>query len=164
MKAVSEQGVRLNIRKSTLREWRQEFARHLREQGIKANATERAVRGDGRTHKLDGIYRAAQRGASTHMRERVEAVARDVRHGRLSCESGKSNLIGTRHEVRCGWQIVHDTLVKARQLELAAQVNQFVEQMPPPRTEREFIAESLLQHTRPSIDQLPTSRGSPPAR
>jgi hypothetical protein len=30
VKAMSEQGVRLNIRKSTLREWRREFARHLR--------------------------------------------------------------------------------------------------------------------------------------
>src|SRR5580693_3334794 len=32
VKAVSEEGVRLNIQKATLREWRQEFARHLREQ------------------------------------------------------------------------------------------------------------------------------------
>ncbi len=33
IKAVSEQGVRLNIKKATLRAWRSEFARHLREQG-----------------------------------------------------------------------------------------------------------------------------------
>src|SRR5882672_1486466 len=45
VKAVSEQGVRLNIRKPTLREWRREFARHLRAQGIAANATDRFVRG-----------------------------------------------------------------------------------------------------------------------
>src|SRR5882762_7391933 len=32
VKAVSEQGARLNIRKATLREWRSEFARHLRDQ------------------------------------------------------------------------------------------------------------------------------------
>lgn len=36
VKAVSEQGVRLNIRKATLRGWRGEFARHLRDQGIAA--------------------------------------------------------------------------------------------------------------------------------
>jgi Relaxase/Mobilisation nuclease domain len=34
IKAVSEEGVRLNIRKATLRDWRREFARHLRAQGI----------------------------------------------------------------------------------------------------------------------------------
>ena len=44
VRAISEQGVRLNIRKATLRDWRQQFAAHLREQGIAANATERAVR------------------------------------------------------------------------------------------------------------------------
>lgn len=44
VKAVSEQGVRLNIRKATLRGWREEFARHLRAQGIEANATRRAAR------------------------------------------------------------------------------------------------------------------------
>ncbi len=51
VKAVSEQGVRLNIRKATLREWRRDFARHLGDPGIAANATERAVRGDPRTRR-----------------------------------------------------------------------------------------------------------------
>ncbi len=32
MKAISEEGERLNIRKATLREWRKAFARHLRNQ------------------------------------------------------------------------------------------------------------------------------------
>ena len=44
VKAVSEQGKRLNIRKSTLREWRQDFAKYLREYGVEANATERRTR------------------------------------------------------------------------------------------------------------------------
>ncbi|MGH9356242.1 MAG: relaxase/mobilization nuclease domain-containing protein, partial [Terriglobia bacterium] len=39
IKAISEQGERLNVRKATLREWRQEFARHLRALGVAANAT-----------------------------------------------------------------------------------------------------------------------------
>jgi hypothetical protein len=40
LKAVSERGVRLNIRRATLREWRKEFARHLRARGVDANATD----------------------------------------------------------------------------------------------------------------------------
>jgi hypothetical protein len=67
VKAVSEEGVRLNIRKATLREWRREFARHLRAQGISANATERAVRGARRANLSDGMYRALQRGASSRI-------------------------------------------------------------------------------------------------
>jgi hypothetical protein len=35
VKAMSEQGERLNIRKATLSEWRHEFARHLRETGYR---------------------------------------------------------------------------------------------------------------------------------
>jgi type IV secretory pathway VirD2 relaxase len=45
VKAVSEQGERLYIRKPTLRDWRQRFAANLRELSVAANATERAVRG-----------------------------------------------------------------------------------------------------------------------
>jgi len=57
LKAVSEQGVRLNIKKATLRHWRSEFARNLRQLGVEANATERAVHGETRKAKKDGIYR-----------------------------------------------------------------------------------------------------------
>lgn len=81
VKAMSEQGERLNIRKATLSEWRHEFARHLPEQGIATNATDRAVRGESRTHKTDSIYRADQDGRSTHIRERTEAVARKLLNG-----------------------------------------------------------------------------------
>src|SRR5580692_8974984 len=58
VKAVNEQGVRLNVRKATLREWRREFARHLRDQGIAANGTERAARGETRIRPIDAVYRA----------------------------------------------------------------------------------------------------------
>src|SRR5581483_3391083 len=93
VKAVSEQGQRLNIRKATLRDWRQEFARHLREQGIAANATDRAVRGETRTSKTDGIYRATLRGESTHTRARTESVATELLKGDLSVEPSKPRLM-----------------------------------------------------------------------
>src|ERR1700683_3106434 len=46
LKAVSEQGQRLHIRKATLREWREQFAEYLRALGVPANATQRYVRGE----------------------------------------------------------------------------------------------------------------------
>src|SRR6266446_3600619 len=73
VKAVSEEGVRLNIRKATLREWRREFAKHLRALGVAANATDRGVRGESRSPKRDGIYRAEHRGESRHTDARTEA-------------------------------------------------------------------------------------------
>src|SRR5947207_8110648 len=90
VKAVSEQGVRLNIRKATLREWRRGFARHLRALGIVANATERAVRGENRSPKLDSIYRAEQRGESRHTQARAEGVVAELLKGLRRVETGKS--------------------------------------------------------------------------
>lgn len=148
VKAVSEQGVRLHIKKVTLRDWRRKFAQHLREQGIEANATERAVRGESRTNKIDGIYRAARRGASTHSRERVQAVAGELRSGGLRIEPGKVALVQTRKEVERGWRAVGEMLVSEGQIELAAQVRQFVDQMPPPRTEKERVAAGLVERVR----------------
>jgi hypothetical protein len=148
VKAMSEQGERLNIRKATLREWRQEFARHLREQGIEANATERAVRGESRTHKTDGIYRAARRGDSTHMRERVEALTSELLGGDLRIEHGSAKLTQTRKDVERGWRAVSDILIGQVRPDLAAQVRRFVDQMTPPRTEREMLALALLENAR----------------
>src|ERR1700722_6674472 len=90
LKATSEQGQRLNIRKAPLRLWRSEFARHLRELGVPANATQRYVRGETGRRKSDGIYRASLRGDSTHMRERAEAVIHDLSRGITQVESGKA--------------------------------------------------------------------------
>jgi hypothetical protein len=151
IKAVSEQGIRLHIWKP-IRQWRQEFARHLRAQGVEANATGRAVRGENRVPKLDGIYRAARRGASTHMRERAEAVARELQSGHLNLESGKSTLVRTRMEVVRGWRAAQSLLINAGEFELAAQVDRFVQQMRPPQTEKEMIAEALLQHARKPLE------------
>ena len=143
VKAVSEQGARLNIRKENLREWRREFARHLRAQGIAANATDRFVRGETKPRKLDGIYRATLRGDSTHMRARAEAVAADLLNGDLRVGLGKSTLMGTRKEVERGWKAASQILLSEGQPELAAQIRQYIVQMSPARTEREWIAEQL---------------------
>jgi Plasmid recombination enzyme len=69
VKAMGYDGTRLNIRKATLREWRRQFAQHLREHGVAANATERAARGVTRSQKRDGIYRAERRRDSKHWRQ-----------------------------------------------------------------------------------------------
>jgi heme oxygenase len=65
LKAVSEQGEHLNMRKATLHNRWQQFATHLREQRVAANATERAVRGQSRTKMPDGLFRDVRRHALT---------------------------------------------------------------------------------------------------
>jgi hypothetical protein len=142
LKAVSEQGVRLNIKKATLRHWRSEFARNLRMLGVEANATERAVRGETRKAKKDGIYRASLRGDSIYVRAQAEAVSAELLKANSHVEPGKRTLVETRLIIASGWR----TLVGHR--DLARDVRKFVEGMPPPRTEKELVAARLLERTR----------------
>lgn len=156
VKAVSEQGERLNIRKETLRNWRAEFARHLRVLGVAANATERAVRGETQTPKLDGIYRAMRRGESSHMRNRVEEIAHGLAQSRPMHEPGRTKLIETRSEVMRGWAQVSDLLDQQGETSLAFRARAFMCGLPPPQTERELITEQLkrqlaAQRTRPIV-------------
>ena len=146
IKAVSEQGKRLNIRKATLRGWRQEFARHLRALGVPANATERAVRGESRSPKLDGIYRADQRGQSWYVRLRVAEVDREILKRGLRDETGKDKLIETRKAIERGWREASEFLAVQGQRELATAVKQFVGRMPSLRTDWEMIVEELRKH------------------
>ncbi len=145
--AVSEQGVRLNIKKATLRHWRAEFARNLRLLGVEANATERAVRGQGMKAKKDGIYRASLRGESTDVRVHAEAVAAELK-ANSHVEPGKRKLVETRQMVESGWRTLADNLAKDGHQNLARDVQLFVERMPPPRAEKELIAARLLERTR----------------
>lgn len=148
VKAVSEQGERLHIRKATLRGWRQEFARHLRALGVPANATERAVRGENRSPKLDGIYRAEQRGESWRVRSLVQEVSQEIFGERFRKEPGKETLIETRKAIERGWREASEILAAQGQRELAKEVKQFVGPMPPPGTDREMIVEELRKHHR----------------
>jgi hypothetical protein len=155
VKAVSEQGVRLNVNPATLRKWRCEYARYLRERGIAANATERALRGETRIHKTDGIYRAMIRGDSTHVRARIQSVAAELTQGRVRCEPGRSRLIETRTSVERAWRNISDILAFQGSKELAGRVRRFVEEMPPPRTEKEQHVASLLQRIRKPLETSP---------
>jgi hypothetical protein len=149
LKAVSEQGVRLHIRKATLRDWRGGFADHLRNLGVEANATARAIRGATQPRKLDGIYRSMhERQSSTHMQKKIESVSAELLDGGLRREAGKAQLDSTRKEVELGWRAIADILVSQGQPELAAQTRHFLDQMPRALTEREQIAELLPNQAR----------------
>ena len=79
--------------------------------------------------------------------------------GKLQVESGKAKLIRTRQEVRRGWLAVSDELTRQGHPEIAAQVKRYVEQMPRPLTEKEYIATKLLEHARkPRIREIEMAR------
>jgi type IV secretory pathway VirD2 relaxase len=147
LKAVSEQGVRLHIRKATLRDWRRAFAQQLQEQGVAANATERAVRGRSRISKRDGIYRAMLRGESTHMGQLLKTATQEFNTGGLREEPGRKALLNTRNAVMKGWEVVADALEQQRP-ELAILVRRFALAMSPPRTDKEILADGIARQMR----------------
>ncbi len=144
VKAMSEQGERLNVRKATLREWRHEFARHLRAQGIAANATDRVVRGVTKPRKPDGIYRANRDERSTHIQERRKSVTAELSAGGIRIEPSKADMLKTRQSVELGWRGVRDALRSEGKPDIAAAVDRFLKEMPPPQTDREWMAAEVL--------------------
>jgi hypothetical protein len=148
VKAVSEQGSRLNIHKATLREWRSKFAHHLRAQGIAANATERAVRGRSQSPFKDGIYRASLRGESRYLRDRLTRVAEEQRGGGLKATPGKAKLVETRRTVVAGWNTAAQALLDAGQGALAQRIWGFIGGMQPPLTTDEQLAQKLGERNR----------------
>ena len=157
VKAVSEQGRRMNIRKETLRDWRRQFASHLRAQGIAANATERVVRGITKPQKPDGIYRAMRASRSTHMRERVKSVVAALRAGGTPVAPAKAQMLDTSRSVIRGWLSVRETLLADGREGLANEVERLIRGMPPPLTESEWLAAILRDHARESRRQMPPS-------
>jgi MobA/VirD2-like, nuclease domain len=147
VRAVSEDGKHLNIRRATLREWRGLFAQHLRAHGIAANATERAVRGQTRSSFKDGIHRASFRGDSGYLQDRIQRTAEELRDGGLKPNSGKTKLLETRSDVIAGWYAMVDDLLAAGRGALAAKIWRFTGAMPRPLTTDEQLARTLEERT-----------------
>jgi hypothetical protein len=148
VKAVSEQGERLNIRKATLRNWRQQFATHLREQGIAANATERAVRGQKRAPKSDAIYRAMHRKDSIRERKEALGLANRLSSVLRRHRAGKEKLEETRSKVVAGWYALAQRFREEKAYGLADEVRFFVARMSPPQTDQEQLTEKVRNQGR----------------
>ena len=154
-----EPGKRLYIRKDTLRQWREQFAALMREQGVAANATPRQLRGQSRKPYRDAIHhrlralrafgqppmseRAGQRPpkTSTFMRAKLDGVLQVLRTRRGALNAGQDVMLGTRQQVLANWRETAEVLRRQGESGLAAQVKRFVERMPSVRTDAQCMAE-----------------------
>lgn len=159
-----EPGKRLYIRKDTLRQWREQFAALMREQGVAANATPRQVRGQIRKPYRDAIHhrlralrtfaqwptgeRAKRRPpkTSTFMRATLDSVLLRTERGAL--DAGQEAMQGTRRDVEADWRATADALRRQGEAELAARVDHFVARMPAVRTDAQRIAERWKEEAR----------------
>jgi hypothetical protein len=70
--------------------------------------------------------------------------------GEIKPEAGKAELLETRYRVVRGWNVIADDLARQGQADLAQEVRWFVTQLPPVRTEREWIRDRLLEQAKGS--------------
>ncbi|MGH7226958.1 MAG: relaxase/mobilization nuclease domain-containing protein [Gemmataceae bacterium] len=167
VKAENENGRRLHIDKPMLRQWREDFARSMREQGIAANATSRVVRGRNKGKARDGAFRAQGRGKSTAIRAKVTTIATELaKNGRFS-EPARAKLVETRRAVVANWMAIADTLDRQGEVVLAGDVRYFAKQLPPALTDTERLAAKFVQYLASSRDvprQLQTPDVNAPVR
>jgi len=146
VKAESELGRRLHIDKLLLRQWREDFARMMREQGIEANATSRVVRGRNKGSVKGSIYRAEQHGKSRAVRERVTAIAQELSQTGAVRDLARAKLIETRKAVVASWMKTADVLDAQGELTLAGNVRYFANHLPPVLTDMEKLAQQFVRY------------------
>jgi Relaxase/Mobilisation nuclease domain len=155
LKAMAEEGKRLNIQKSTLRSWRAQFAANMRELGVAANATERAVRGQIRVNKITGVYRAMERGDSTQLHTRRVQLMRETVAEAGDRDPGREVLLNTRNAIVEGWLATIARLRTSGYDQLATAAREFVGQMPRAQTEKAMLADTIRNERKErSIDSL----------
>ncbi|WP_225616701.1 relaxase/mobilization nuclease domain-containing protein [Variovorax sp. 38R] len=154
-----EPGKRLYIRKDTLRQWREQFAALMREQGVAANATPRQVRGQVRKPYRDPIHHrlraqrvfaqlpVAERDGhrtpkpSSVMRTKLEKLLRQLKEGWAASDGGQAKMRDTRKEVLANWHATAEILRRQGEARLAARVDRFTEGMPAVQTDDQRLAE-----------------------
>jgi hypothetical protein len=148
VKAEGRDGLRLHIDKTMLREWRQDFARMMREQGIAANATPRSVRGQTKRATKDVFYRTRRQGRSYALQEEIDVVKRELLATRTISDPARARLLETRKAVIAAWNAVASQLEAQGDVVLGGDVRYFAHHLPPVLTDRERLAEEMLQRAR----------------
>jgi len=148
VKAEGLDGRRLHIDKAMLREWRQDFARMMRDQGIAANATPRAARGQTKRGSLDALYRTRRRGSSYALGEKIDEIKKELRETRAISDPARARLLETRNAVVTAWNTVASKLEAQGHVDLGDQVRYFARHLPPVLTDRERLAEEMLRLAR----------------
>lgn len=97
------------------------------------------MRGEIRTRKSDGLFRAMQRNVSVRQPKQVVDLAAGVPGGTVESEAGKAALMRTREQVVAGWLAVSERLRAEGDSQLAGRVRSFVARMAPVRSEKEMV-------------------------
>jgi hypothetical protein len=165
VRAEAEDGQRLYIRKGTLRAWREAFAAQLRDRGIDANASSRAER---------GISMKQHSAEEWHIDKRIEDEKRAGKGVKTENRAKKARFMEAARELQAGdtapkpWEIAmearrrdvqRDLAQNAARLrqegdaELAKEVEQFMQDMPPIDTERRQMQRAIVRQVEKRVQE-----------
>jgi hypothetical protein len=161
VKAENELGRRLHIDKQLLRDWREHFAQLMREQGIAANATPRAIRGKNTRKPRGEIFKAQQYGNSTAMRDRVIGIAEELCRTKTIADPARARLLETRKSLVSTWMKAAEVLDTQGEVVLAGDVRYFAGHLPTVLTDRQALAAQLIKITE---ERRQTQRDGPEHR
>jgi len=167
VKAVSETGERLYIRKNTLQDWREQFAQALRDRGVVANATPAAIRGKGRSSTKGAMHQHQERIAkwqskpdankkpiaSLFLQGQVETAINEVVNGVVPDMPGKDMLESTRKNVVADWQATARALRAAGMENDAVAVEEFIKTLPAVKTDYEQLRDRVAVEQKPAVDK-----------
>jgi Relaxase/Mobilisation nuclease domain len=163
VKAENELGRRLHIDKQLLRDWREHFAQLMREQGIAANATPRAIRGENKRKPREKIFKAQRHGNSTALRDRVIGIAEELSRTKTIADPARERLLETRKSLVSTWFKAAKVLDAQGEVTLAGDVRYFAGHLPPVLTDRQRLAAQFIRFTQKQrqIQQVGPERPDP---
>jgi hypothetical protein len=145
VKAENELGRRLHIDKQRLRDWREDFAQLMREQGIAANATPRAIRGENSKKRPERIFKSQRYGKSTVMLDRVKGIVTELSRSRTIVDPARARLLDTRKSLVSAWMKAAEVLDAQGEIILAGDVRYFVHHLPQVLTDRQRLASQVIR-------------------
>ncbi|PPD10214.1 MAG: type VI secretion protein [Methylocystis sp.] len=149
VRSLGYDGRRLNPRKADLATWREQFAGELRLRGVEAEATPRRTRGKARKAER-GVVRVIRERGDMPRVERLsrEEIVKESRGGKRSTRPWEAKTRERQAMIRKGYlqqaeelQVSHS----AADRDLAAQVLQFVADMPELETKRDYLLKEFAK-------------------
>ena len=162
VRALGEDGVRLNPRKADLDHWRQTFARTLRDRGVEAEATPRRARGITRkperipVRKLRERHEAGRAPSPRVIRSAYEEAAK-IAAGHRVARPWERSILDRQREIRAGYASAAEALARSpdpQDRALAEQVRVFVAGMPAPLTRRNELVKAIRTLVRAKPERL----------
>lgn len=164
VKAVGNDGIRLNPRKGDLQFWREQFAEKLRDQGVEANATPRRARGivqkaeKQAVRHIDAEFKEGKRKepARVTRAQRQDAEA-ELTTGKKRTNPAQDNISATRKGTQRAYGQIARALAtgEAEEKQIAVDIVRLVQTMPPVVTKHEALVQSLRSEGGKSAEREP---------